>query len=150
VRKGDKPYSTSSYHLGSSILQNIHAVCPWIFILVCSCSFISKDFHLVHADLDICVGSWVAVKPNGTWLPSSSSLGRLRALPSSLPRALRRRLRHAAASLCHFSPPVLQTPTLELLYLIKAPCVGHSLEVFLGFTYTTGTPCSFAFSSTAL
>ncbi|MEM4832007.1 MAG: S8 family serine peptidase, partial [Sulfolobales archaeon] len=52
-------------------------VCPWIFIFVCLCSFVSRDFHLAHTDIGICMGSWVAVEPNGTGLPSSSSPGGL-------------------------------------------------------------------------
>jgi len=56
---------------------------------ISSFSFIavSRDFHLVHADTQIRVGSWVAVEPNGTELPSSLSLGWLGAMPPSPPRA---------------------------------------------------------------
>jgi len=30
----------------------------------------SREFHLVHRDLSIPMGSWAAVEPNGTGLPS--------------------------------------------------------------------------------
>jgi len=45
-----------------------------MFILISSCSFVaSRDFHLAHRDLGISTGSWVAVEPNGTRLPSKLS-----------------------------------------------------------------------------
>jgi hypothetical protein len=37
----------------------------------------SRDFHLAHRGLGIPVGSWVAVEPNGTVLPSRLSPLRL-------------------------------------------------------------------------
>jgi hypothetical protein len=43
----------------------------------------SRDFHLTHRDSEIPVGSWVAVEPNGTGLPSTLNPPRLGAvLPS--------------------------------------------------------------------
>jgi len=43
----------------------------------------SRDFHLAHRALGIPVGSWVAVEPNGTGLPSTLNPPRLGAgLPS--------------------------------------------------------------------
>jgi hypothetical protein len=52
----------------------------------------SRDFHLVLRDLGIPMGSWVAVEPNGTGLPSRLSPRRLGALLPSPRRALRSRL----------------------------------------------------------
>ncbi|MEM3984264.1 MAG: hypothetical protein QW630_07065 [Sulfolobales archaeon] len=48
---------------------------------------VSRGFHLVNADTQIRVGSWVAVEPDGTGLPSSLSLGWLGAMLPSPPRA---------------------------------------------------------------
>jgi len=43
----------------------------------------SRDFRLAHRDLVTTVGSWVAVEPNGTRLPSTLNPPRLGAeLPS--------------------------------------------------------------------
>jgi hypothetical protein len=55
-----------------------------MLILIGSCLIVvSRDFHLVHKDLGIPMGSWVAVEPNGTGLPSTFNPPRLRAeLPS--------------------------------------------------------------------
>jgi hypothetical protein len=47
----------------------------------------SRDFHLAHRDLEIPVGSWVAVEPNGTGLPSRLSPLRLRAVLTSPKRS---------------------------------------------------------------
>jgi hypothetical protein len=52
----------------------------------------SRDFHLVHRDLGIPVGSWVAVEPNGMGLPSSVNPLRLGATLPSPRWALRSRL----------------------------------------------------------
>jgi len=61
----------------------IRAVCPWMFIpliLFMVLSRESRDFHLdLQESWDLC-GSWVAVKPNGTWLPSRLNPGWLGAL----------------------------------------------------------------------
>ncbi len=46
---------------------------------------VSRGFHLTHTDIGICMGSWVAVEPNGTELPSSLSLGWLGAWPRHHP-----------------------------------------------------------------
>jgi hypothetical protein len=44
-----------------------------MLILIGSCLLdASRDFHLAHRDLGILVGSWVAVEPNATGLPSDS------------------------------------------------------------------------------
>jgi len=51
-----------------------------------------RDFHLAHRDLGIPVGSWVALEPNGTGLPSRLSPPRLGALLPPPGRALRSRL----------------------------------------------------------
>ena len=40
---------------------------------------LSRDFHLAHRALVTTVGSWVAVEPNGTGLPSTFNPPRLRA-----------------------------------------------------------------------
>jgi hypothetical protein len=55
-----------------------------MLILISSCLFIaSRDFHLTHRVLVTTVGSWAAVEPNGTVLPSRLSPRRLGAeLPS--------------------------------------------------------------------
>ncbi|MGC8909097.1 MAG: hypothetical protein ACP5O5_00725, partial [Fervidicoccaceae archaeon] len=59
----------------------------------------SRDFHLAHRSRAIAVGSWVAVEPNGTRLPSRGDLPRLGAvLPS--PRRILRRFQTATTSLC--------------------------------------------------
>jgi len=43
----------------------------------------SREFHLAHRDSAITMGSWAAVEPNGTGLPSRVSPPRLGAqLPS--------------------------------------------------------------------
>jgi hypothetical protein len=47
----------------------------------------SRDFHLAHRDFGIPVGSWVAVEPNGTGLPSTFNPPRLRAVLTSPKRA---------------------------------------------------------------
>jgi hypothetical protein len=60
------------------ILININ----YLFLLVAS-----RDFLLAHRDLGISVGSWVAVEPNGTGLPSTFNPPRLGAALPSLRRA---------------------------------------------------------------
>jgi len=45
---------------------------------------VSRGFHLAHRDLSTSVGSWVAVEPNGTGLPSTINSVRLGALPHRL------------------------------------------------------------------
>jgi len=40
----------------------------------------SREFHLAHRDLSIPMGSWAAVEPNGTGLPSREKSAGLRAL----------------------------------------------------------------------
>jgi len=42
-----------------------------------------KDFHLAHKALVATVGSWAAVEPNGTRLPSTFNPPRLGASPPS-------------------------------------------------------------------
>jgi hypothetical protein len=55
-----------------------------MFIHISLCLFVaSRGFHLAHSPLDRAVGSWAAVEPNGTGLPSRLSPLRLGArLPS--------------------------------------------------------------------
>jgi hypothetical protein len=48
---------------------------------------LSRDFHLAHRVLVTTVGLWVAVEPNGTGLPSTTSSPRLRAMLTSPRRA---------------------------------------------------------------
>jgi len=50
--------------------------------------FTSREFHLVRRDLAIPMGSWAAVEPNGTGLPSRVSPPRLGALLPSPERIL--------------------------------------------------------------
>jgi len=51
------------------------------------CSFIaSRDFHLTRRGFPYPCGSWVAVEPNGTGLPSTSNPAELGALLPSLSR----------------------------------------------------------------
>jgi len=58
-----------------------------MFILIISRLFVaSRGFRLAHRDMGIPMGSWVAVEPNGTWLPSTGSPPGLGALLPS-PRA---------------------------------------------------------------
>jgi hypothetical protein len=64
-----------------------------MFILIGSFLFVaSRDFHLAHSDLEIAVGSWVVVEPNGTGLPSRFSPPRLGAVLPLPRQALRSRL----------------------------------------------------------
>ncbi len=50
-----------------------------MIILITLSSFVvaSRDFHLVHVDLNTHVGSWVVVEPSGTGLPPSLTPRRL-------------------------------------------------------------------------
>jgi len=55
----------------------------------------SRDFHLAHTSWVVSVGSWAAVEPNGTGLPSTTSPPGLGAVPPSPRRALRGRQRQS-------------------------------------------------------
>jgi hypothetical protein len=74
--------------------NNQYSVRPWrVFVGVSGCFVVSsKDFHLAHRALVTIVGSWVAVEPNGTGLPSTFNPPRLGAVLPSPRRALNSRL----------------------------------------------------------
>jgi len=80
--------------ISSIFLDASSTVCPWRVFVGVIRGFVvsSKDLHLAHRALVATLGSWVAIEPNGTGLPSTFNPPRLGALPP-LPRwALRSRL----------------------------------------------------------
>jgi len=62
----------------------------------------SREFHLARRDLGIPVGSWVAVEPNGTGLPSTLDPHRLGTLLPSPRRTLTSNSSHIS-TLINFS-----------------------------------------------
>jgi len=85
-------------------------------ILISSCLFIaSRDFHLAHRDLGIPVGSWVAVEPNGTGLPSTTSPPRLGASLPSPRRGLPVGMLNLEGVYIHHVPKRPQTTSIHLI-----------------------------------